>query len=320
MEYKFFSHWDKYFLSTTINQNITLLGKLKDDIIGSGSLLLYRENYLEEEACEYIKESKKCGLGFNYILDTVCMDNKEFDKETYLKINELLIWLVRSGVSWVTVSHPFIIHLIKSKYPQLKITISSLANITTIKRAQYFVDMGADELILDESINRDFLAIKSIRENISCKLSLYANSSCIYQCPNNIYHSNYLSHTKDHCKDDFECHYESIDNPMEVLKAGWIRPEDTKIYEKLGIDSLVIIPPKDNIQEIVCSYLNRRHNGSLLQLLNYKMSNTKYFDNKYIDNNKLEGFLDFLSNHNCLITDCSKCNYCYDFGKKANFS
>lgn len=287
MEFKVISNWDNSILEKSSRIKITFMGKFEDD--GKGITRKYAESY--------IKKCNDTGNEFNYILDG------EFNSE----VNGLLEWIVKSGIQWVTVAHPTLVNTIKREYPKLKVSISPLAGIETVERAKYFENIGADELILDESVNRNFNTIKAFRSSVSCKLSLYANSSCNIKCQNT------LRSFINNCF--LECSRSKISNPIEIMKANWIRPEDVKIYEGLGIDSLIILGSRFDSFKVLKSYQNRSYDGNILSLLNLMET-----DIPYINNDALNGYIDFIGNHDCLSTTCEKCKFCFEVGEKVIMS
>ncbi|MFH1563785.1 MAG: hypothetical protein ABIF11_10290, partial [Nitrospirota bacterium] len=141
------------------------------------------------------------------------------------------------------------------------------------------------------------------------------------------------------------CKYMRIANPINFIRAGWIRPEDVHFYEEVGIDSLKIVDrtrPTDAIALVVESYDKREYNGNLMDLFpslsrdsffaggNKIWRGFKYFfrpfymnlfsiykfarlDPKlhvYIDNCALNGFIEHFLKINCRSLSCKNCGYC----------
>jgi collagenase-like PrtC family protease len=58
--------------------------------------------------------------------------------------------------------------------------------------------------------------------------------------------------------------------PVNYVRANWIRPEDTAIYEELGIDNFKIVERNTPTRELlrrVEAYASRRYDGNLLDLV-----------------------------------------------------
>jgi collagenase-like PrtC family protease len=257
-----------------------LYGKLASDFVGGGRPSYISANPSEEEVRSHIKQAHQNGMEFNYLLSAACLGNKEFTATGQKKIRQLLDWIVSMEVDSVTVAIPYLLQLIKKQYSQLKVCVSSFANVNTIERAKYWEDLGADRITLDEfTLNRDFRLLRQIRNNLSCELQLIANNGCLYNCPFVPYHGITISHSSqsednsggfllDYCV--LSCKYIRIANPVNFIRADWIRPEDIHFYEDIGIDSLKLVDrtrPTAAIALAVEAYDKREYNGNLMDLL-----------------------------------------------------
>ncbi len=310
-----------------------LYGKLASDFIGGGRPAYLCANPSKEEVRSHIKKTHQNGMEFNYLLNATCLGNREFTTPGQKKICQLLDWIVGMEVDSVTVATPYLLQLIKKRYPQLKAYVSSFPNINTIERARYWEDLGADRINLDEFIlNRDFRVLRQIRKNVSCELQLIANNGCLYNCPFTDYHSTSLSHALvlnpssnfllDYCA--LSCRYLRLTNPVNFIRANWIRPEDVHFYEDVGIDSLKLVTNNmstEKILLIVNTYLKKHYDGNLMDLLLINYSDNYPHESNdipvYIDNRALDGFIDYFMKNDCRITACHECGYCQELTKQA---
>ena len=257
-------------------------GKLDADFVGGG-----RSSYLlppvsAKQAQLHIQQIHKKGIRFNYLLNAPCLDNKEFTISGQRKLHKLIHWLLDINVDVVTVSIPYLLQMIKKQYPQLKIYVSTIANVNTIQRAKLWQDLGADSITLsDTESNRDFVLLEKIRKAVNCQLQLIANNGCLYQCPLRNYHYNSIGHASqsghrlrgfiiNYCL--FVCRGRMIVNPVEFIRSGWIRPEDIHYYEKIGIDSVKLAGrflSTQAISTIVKAYAARKYKGNLVDLIGH---------------------------------------------------
>lgn len=111
--------------------------------------------------------------------------------------------------------------------------------------------MGADIITLKQStFNRNFNMLKKIREYVKCELQLIANNGCLFSCPFGFYHTHLIPHASqrwnkyrnsivDYCA--LSCKYIKLKEPVNFIRAVWIRPEDVHYYEKIGIDYLKLV-------------------------------------------------------------------------------
>ncbi|MDO8489460.1 MAG: hypothetical protein Q7S42_05060, partial [Candidatus Omnitrophota bacterium] len=187
---------------------------------------------------------------------------------------------------------------------------------------------------------------------------------CIYNCPFWQYHATAASHasrlherlrgfTIDYCI--LNCKLQRLLEPMEFIRAGWIRPEDISYYKDIGIDSIKLVDrtrDMDTILLIANAYTQGHYDGNLMDLFP-NLSSSKTFLNKdrlgrlirsvkyffrpslvnifrlkklarldsvlhvYIDNRSLDGFLAQFLKENCRDKSCGTCSYCREVAEKS---
>jgi len=258
---------------------VEVYGKLSSDFIGGGKHSFQTPSVSKKRLAASIKEAHACGLEFNYLLNSTCLNNAEWTIKGQRKITNILDWLVKLRVDAVTVALPYLLELVKKRYPGLKVYVSDLAYVNTIRKAKIWEELGADRITLfNVDLNRDFAMLGNIRRNTGCKLQVILNANCLINCPFYLYHANTASHASqsqhplkgfviDYCR--IRCRYQQVIEPLNFIRSTWIRPEDLHYYEGLGIDSFKIIDrgmTTKNILSIVEAYIRRRYDGNLLDL------------------------------------------------------
>jgi len=350
------ANWDLELIDKIKQYPVSLLyAKLEDDIIGGG-----RPNYLlpkinKEGASEFIKYAKESGIGFNYLLNTSCLGNKEFTSSFNKGLMKILEWIDINQVEYVTVSIPYLVEIVKKYFPHIKVNVSVLAHVNSLQRAKYFENLGADTITISDSHNRDFKFLTNLVKETNCQIQLIPNLTCLKDCPFQLYHANQVSHASN-CQDEMDGYYfdyciikctqSRINSPAEFIKSGWIRPEDISEYEKLNIHSFKLVERFDTTQTIVNTvkaYSERSYNGNLVDILNIKtdpkkqtqvnpaplirpefcdikqmqdIEETIYVNDIIIDNNKLHNFIEFFKSKNCRISSCEQCGYCEKIAKE----
>jgi collagenase-like PrtC family protease len=254
-------------------------GKLTMDFVGGGRAAFTLPFIKKSEASKHLGEIRRAGLKFNYLLNSVCLNNREWTSRGQRQIGHLLEWLTESGIDSVTVSIPYLLEYIKRRFPHFKVEVSSLARVNSIERAKYWEKLGADSITLSFiDVNRSFRLLREIRRNIKCKLQLIGNLACLYRCPFFEYHSALPSHNSqswhdsrgfsiDYCS--ISCRYMKIRNPSELIRACWIRPEDIHYYEDIGIDRIKLVDRTMTTEAIILilnAYSRRHYEGNLLDL------------------------------------------------------
>ncbi len=256
-----------------------IYGKLNTDFVGGGKASSILPFVSKRVARLHIQQAHQHGLKFNYLLNGVCLDNKEFTSYGQKKLHLLLDWIAGIGADSVTVSIPYLLQLIKKQYPYLKVYASIYAGVDSIEKAKYWENLGADLITLSSRTVRDFPLLKEIRKNTTCKLQLIGNMACLYDCPLLFYHKHLLSHASqsNHISGGFlidycylNCFYKKISSPLELIRASWIRPEDVFYYEEIGIDRIKILDrfrSTESMISIINVYVSRNYSGNLIDLL-----------------------------------------------------
>lgn len=257
---------------------VELFGKLQRDTVGGG-----RAGYMLAPTSRARLEDHVChchdaGLAFNYLINTACMGNEEFTRSGQKHIVTLLDWLYEIGVDWVTVSIPYLVELVKTRYPRLKVKLGVFAAVDTPKKAEFYEKLGVDSIALQSLVvNRDFERLRAIRRAVKCDLQLIVNSNCLLECPMTPYHNVGLSHASQVGSKGFYAEYcllhclvEKLENPVNYIKSPWIRPEDLHHYESIGYSSFKVLErdaPTATLVQRVRAYKERTFDGNLLDLV-----------------------------------------------------
>jgi collagenase-like PrtC family protease len=279
MKIRLGSNWDISSLDALKGTSVdALFGKLPFDVVGGARpgfvLPQIDRNHVER----YIKACHERGLEFSYLLNAPCLGNLQYSKKGYGQLVELLEWIDQAGADAVTIGLPYLIDLVRKRFPRLKVKVSTTARVNTIRKALQYEDMGVEEIIIDEHINREFKTLEAIRKAVKCNLELIVNNICLWQCPYNYEHVNHDGHAsregeeEDYCYLQYPgylCLYRKLTDPVELLKSPWIRPEDIPHYEAIGYEHFKIterFKKTSLLLEHVKAYENRRYDGNLLDL------------------------------------------------------
>jgi len=296
-----------------------------DDFIGSGRMVDCLPTIDLKNLSKYVEYSKNIGIDFNYTLNSSCIGNAEFSKKTSSKIKELLENIYASGIHTITVTLPFIFDLIQSMDIPFKVKTSTICQVSTANAAIHYKKMGASQIVVDENITRDFASLKQISNAFGDGVEIIVNSICYKNCPYKNFHYNHESHctalsdgqdTKDYYH--IKCVLQKADDPINALKLNWIRPEDIKFYENIGIQYFKLqgrqFAQYGDPVKTLKAYINGHYEGNLLQLLTFF---TLPQGERFIENKKLDGFLDpFINKRNFCIDDCNTCLYCAEYASK----
>lgn len=335
-------------------------GKMKHDYIGGGrpdNTLVSVDKQIFEN---HVKKVRDSGIKFNYLLNGSCLANDEQDEKWQEEFKQFLSYLSDVGVNALTITNPYVLMLVK-KYFKNEFTtrISTFACIDSYTKAKYWEDLGADIICVDfVKINRDFKTLKYMVDNLKrAKIEILVTNSCLKNCPMIYTHTNGLSHASNKNEKSsqyqdwslFYCQKKELENPEEYIKSPWVRPEDIKYYEAIGIEHFKITErdfPTSELVKRVEAYFNGKYEGNLLDLIqghgvvekgSLKLEKRKvdtraelYEEIKrvrglgrarecnrhiYIDNKKLDHFIDFFINNKC-TGNCNTCGYCKTIAKR----
>lgn len=271
---------DDYFEKIDFSQTEEIYGKMNTDLIGGGRAAFTLPPVKEKQVVQFVNETHKRGMKFNYLLNGTCFDNLEVTKKGYREIRKQLDWISNMGVDVVTVSLPMLLEIVKKHYPNLSASVSIQVVINNLERAKYWEALGADKLNISYvDLNKDFIEIKKIRKTVKCKIQTIANLICMNRCPFVTLHANYNAHTTQngHCSNHFgldyylsNCATKLLSDPAEILKSAFIRPEDIHLYEEEGVDNMKLVERSmttDHLSTIVKAYTNREYDGNMMNLI-----------------------------------------------------
>ena len=252
-------------------------GKFPVDGVSGGRPRYLATPLSEDDLRRYIRLLDRHGIAFNYLLNGSCFGNHEWTRPWQKKVTALLARLGDMGVSRVTVSTPFLLELVKCRFPAFKTKVGIYAQVDTPRRARFWADLGADAITLESfSINRDFRRLAAIRQAVHCDLQLIANHACLLNCPLQNYHQNGFAHASDDTSTLFidycflRCSRLRLTDPSQFIKAAWIRPEDLGVYEAMGYTTFKLLErgiPSAELLRRVKAYSERRFDGNLAELL-----------------------------------------------------
>ena len=282
----------------------------------------------KEKFEDYIKYSRDAGLDFNYTLNAPTIYNQEFTVEGIQKIEILLEMLDGLKVYNITVSIPSLIDVISKLDSRFKIRASTICQITNVNEALAFKKLGVDKIVVKESINRKFGTLKKILENFGDNVEVITNVICHKDCIYRIFH--YLQDAFDYGQKTWgydyyviRCVQRMINDPANILRFSWIRPEDISKYENIGIKYYKM----QGRQAVIAGnpvkaaeyYFKESYDGDLMHLL--WLFSKYYSPSVKVDNKKLDSFLDgFLKSDSFCSNSCNECRYCNRIAEKAIYA
>ena len=334
-------NWDSKLLDAVAGSPVTsFFGMVPSHVAGGGRPTAAVPKIDPAGARAYIQAVRAKGYSFNYLFNAPCLDAKEFTATWREEFVRHLDWAVESGADWATVTVPYLIEVIKKRHPALKVSVSSYARVNSLRRAVYFQELGADDITLDPiSMTRNFRGLEAMTKTLRCSVTLIANGDCLYQCPFAEYHAVLMGHSSqdNHASGGYyeeypfyNCSVRKLRDPAEIVRSGFIRPEDLGLYAEVGVTHFKLVDrgrPTAWLASVLKAYAQGRYDGDLLQILNfphfflgwvYQQAGNKdrpLFPT--VDNRALDGFIETLRKIDCVNRDCDSCGVCREYAGRA---
>lgn len=313
--------WDNVYLDflhelNNRNHNVdSLFGSGAISLLGSARHGAGLPKVTLEQQKEHIARAHAYGFEFAYTVNAPCLGNLEYTTRGQMSILQFFESLCHLCVDWVVISIPYLIEIVKRNFPQLKVKVSVINHVNSIRGLENYADLGADVVTIDWSANRDFCFLKKAVALEHVELELLATDKCLYNCPFRIYHYNILGHASQQRIEsrmfyvdypNVRCSLKKLTQPVELIRSRWIRPEDLEVYESIGIHRFKIGSRTDDTARnsiVAQAYSERHFEGNLLELI---FGPGIPFG---LDNRELDGFLDFFQKQMCYL-NCGECSYC----------
>lgn len=300
----------------------------------------------DKDLRRYVRLCSDAGIQFNYTLNSIYPGSKRFLETKESEIKERVRFLDDIGVAIITIANPIMATFVREASKQIKIEVSTIAHIDTITQIKawndrFGINKVCGNLLKNRSIGFLEKAAKYCQQ-AKITLDLMVNefcgtggktygTHCIYR------DSCYLCHAENITKDDHQLFatypmgycISSRDEPAAWLKMNFIRPEDVRLYDKIGIRHFKITGrtgTTEYILKIANAYIRQSWDGNLLALwkpletISTEQNEFEFEQPYYIDNKKLSGFVDrWFKNreHDCASEVCGEtCTYCESFYKK----
>ncbi len=262
------------------------------------------------------------GLRVDLVLNSTCEGAEWYSQKTLAATMEYLrLAHAEHGVEAITSANPLYIREIRKRFPDIEICASVLGNIDCVQRAVIYRDAGAETITPDVNINRDLELLQEIKEATGARLKLLVNEGCLYKCPFRQFHFNAKSHlSREPNKPDIDVSFGDFfsaggqvirQDPSQLLKSCWIRPEDTRKYSDITRYFKLVCrsKPKSFVVRVIKAYLEENWDGDLLDLLSGCSNRISANEGIYLDNRALTDCHFFETVTRCDYR-CHQCGYC----------
>lgn len=328
-----------------------LFGACDESPVGHGRPRAVTPPVSWRDLARHVRRCRDAGIGFNLLLNPVCLAAREESLRLERDVRRTLARALDLGVTATTVAHPWLVEI--ARETPLRIRVSVFVGITTVEQARYWEALGAHVLALDTHVVcRDLPRIGRICAAVRAAVELPVNIGCLLRCPLARTHAARISHSSQPGAQPLDpcirwCREQKRLDPVNLVRADFIRPEDLDRYRGTGVAHFKIVDrscASDALVERVRAYHARRWDGDLLELLGPRgtaprkrplpvldalrhlglrravavsRDAPRLIDPSlpwFLDNRALDGLL---LPHGCRGTDCDACGHCARVAAKA---
>ncbi len=274
---------------------------------------------------DYVKYSRDRGIGFNYTLNPACFGNYEFSLKGIEQLLRFLRTLHNIGIQSLTVTSPAIFEIVSGSGLPFKLKASAICEVASPDKASFYKKLGADRIVLDPDITRNFKVIKNIYRAVGDASEIIINNVCYKNCPYKMFHYNHEAHCHSrHGEQDIKdyytnrCSLQKAGGVMHPIRLNWIRPEDLHYYYELGIRHFKIQGRQNvvtgDVVKTLRYYIDEDFNGNLYDLITLFSPYNAF--QPYMDNKSLDGYIGKFIKQPCDDL-CGECGYCENFAEKS---
>ncbi|KKR07445.1 MAG: Peptidase U32 [Parcubacteria group bacterium GW2011_GWC2_39_14] len=254
-------------------------GSLPLSLTGSGRSTIGLPAVSTTDLAKHIETAHKFSLKFNYLMNSSRvsdLDDLTFRKQLDMFLNDL----IKIQVDSITLADEKLIRYVRRKFPTLPIHVSLITGVDTVAEAKKYSNLGVSLTTLNQhTINRDLKTIATIVQDVNCDIMLYANISCLQNCPLRDAHYKWLSSQSNESTTDdnqrvdkfiLQCERQYIENPIEFLRSPFIRPEALKLYEAVGVKHFKLSDRRESTEALVKTaeaYMSGAFHGNLFSFL-----------------------------------------------------
>jgi collagenase-like PrtC family protease len=262
------------------------------------------------------------GLKVNLILNPTCDGAEWYSSATLNKtLDYLRLVHQEHGVESVTIANPLYVEAVRECLPDITICASVLGDIDCLEKAVVYAKLGANVITPDPSINRNLELLKEIKQATGAELKLMVNEGCLNKCAFRKFHFNYISHvSKESGREQIfipYCDRVISDDPSQILKSGWIRPEDLQKYGEVATYFKIVGRElkKGKFVRAIRAYLEESWDGDLMDITCSSLGSYALRHGLYVDNKTL-GELEFFERVTSCGQSCSRCGFCEELAEK----
>ncbi len=275
-------------------------GGLKNKIAGGRPQYTETMSSIEEQ----VKYAKDRNIFFEIALNTPCGVEERTNKSWWKDVKDYLKDLEMCGVDGIVVSHPFLLEEVAS-YTKMKIIVSTICEITTVRSALYYEAMGAEVIIPSMNVNYNLDVLRDMKKNLKeASLRIMVNEHCLGDCPWRRFHHSHYAHSNSEVDYHLHCKKVFMKYPERMLTNNVIRPEDIHNYFDITDDFKIVgrMVEMDVLLKQIKAYEEQKYEDNYVDLCDASLAPKIYIQNS--------GLSDLFEHKNKCDKVCERCGYC----------
>jgi collagenase-like PrtC family protease len=243
-------------------------------------------------------------VSFEIALNAPCGFKEKTDKTWWQAIKQYILDLYHCGVDSIIVSDRFLMGVVKAAAP-MKVVASTICEISTVRSALYYEQLGADVIIPSMNVNYEPDILELMAKHLKkARLRIMLNEHCLGDCPWRRFHHNHYAHSHREMDYHLNCKKHFLKNPYLMLTNNAIRPEDVTHYLKITRDFKIVgrLVPIENLLMRIEAYHSGHFEGNFVSLIDAHLS--QYWE---IPN---AGLTDLYQQKKKCNKICETCNFC----------
>jgi collagenase-like PrtC family protease len=282
-------------------------------------------NYVHEiqltDISRQVAFARRYNVEYSLAFNTVCFGRDKFTSAFLDDYRRLVEGIESAGVTKIILSDPYLMEITREEYPGMEIIVSVFAEVDSLNKLKFYNRLEVDRIILPHELNRDLEKLRRFREFSKCDLELILNLGCAHYCARGDSHSMFTGHYVEDMRtlimgDCYTawCYRHKLMHPHEFLSQDWIRPEDVKKYEEIGIKYFKLAGRATSSTWIIRAanaYLDGKYEGNFFDLItSYYHFTDRMPDEKspfQADSSKMDNAMKRLMSCGHKCESCSSC-------------
>jgi collagenase-like PrtC family protease len=297
-------------LNTSKSGVTEIFGCRQTTLIGHGRAPIDVPYVDDETIVSHVRQAQRDGIRFMYLLNGRCDHINFSEKNMRELLRRDLEWIIEQlCADAVVISDIRLAKFVRQHYPaeRIAIRVSTIAGITEPAQLLPWIPLEINGAVLHHDVGRNFDLLYRFKTFLDryapgMLIELLVNETCLPNCQLRNTHYSRLARESLSCYvESFQqsCNAQKFFNPWYILAAGWIRPEDIRIYNDFGINKFKIAGREMNgewLDRAVNAYIGGKHDGNLIELFTMTPPGLSKSASEivHIDNSALNGFLEEL--------------------------